>query len=314
MAGSTSDGEIRRLARNLVLVAALAVGLYVLFTIFRHRFLSAFNSPEVELLEAGAVVLVAYVAARAVTATTTAVLTRRGQHRHGAAVRLFLNLLVGVAAILALSDLAGVSAESIFLGSAFAGIFLGLAAQTVLSNVFAGLLLVVANPFRPGDRIGLVSSNFGLLAPSYPHEVTVPSYSGIVEDVGLVYTVLGLDTGSTAKVPNSMVLGSLVLQPRPDLSRAHRIRMSFPLSVSPASVEAALPELGPLSTPAAPNVGAPRLEVADLSPTTWDGVITLWTTVTDESLIRDRVMRAVLDRVGPSASSASKDSGRRPTP
>lgn len=299
MASPPPDRELRILVRNLVLVTALAIALYVLFTVFPHRFLSSFTTAEVVLLEAGAVVLVAFIAARAVTATTTAVLHRRGQSRHGAAVRLFLNLLVAVVAVLALSDLAGVSAESIFLGSAFAGIVLGLAAQTVLANVFAGLLLVVSNPFRPGDRVSLVNSSFGVLPPSYPHESLLPSYTGVVEDVGLVYTLIGLDGGGTAKVPNSMVLGSLIVQPRPGGAKAYRVRMTFPLTTTPQAVEAALPAIETVFPPPAAPPISPRLQVTDLSPTTWDGVVTIWSTLTDESQVRDRVTRAVLAQVRP---------------
>jgi small-conductance mechanosensitive channel len=314
MATSPGDHEMRTLFRRLVLVTALAVGLYVLFTVFNHRIFHGFTDIEVVLLEAGAVVLLAYFVARAVTAASSAVLVRRGQHQHGSTVRLFLNLLVAAVAAVALSDLAGVSAESIFLGSAFAGIVLGLAAQTVLANVFAGFLLVVANPFRPGDRVSLVNSTFGVLPPSYPHEAMLPSYTGVVEDVGLVYTVIGLDGGGTARVPNSVVLGSLVVQPRPGRARAYRVRMTFPLSVPPATVEAVLPGVEP-GAPGSPTaVLPPRLEVTDLSPTTWDGVVVLWSTVTDEGQIRDRVLRAVHARLTSGAGPGGDEKARRPTP
>ncbi len=310
MSTPTGDRELRTLFRRLVLVLGLAIALYILFTVFNRRVLGDFTETEVLLLEAGAVVLLAFAASRAVTATSTAVLVRRGQPQHGATVRLFLNLLVAAVAALALSDLAGVSAESIFLGSAFAGIILGLAAQTVLANVFAGLLLVVANPFRPGDRISLVNSNFGVLAPSYPHEATIPSYSGIVEDVGLVYTVLGLDHGGTAKVPNALVLSSMIQQPRPGGARAYRVRMTFATSMTPATVESVLPSLSGLSSGARGVVAPPRLEVSDISQSSWDGVIVLWSTITDESQVRDKVTRAVLGLLA--ASPAGKSAS--PTP
>ncbi len=193
----------------------LGTGLYVLFTLYNKEVLHGLTSEEVLLLEAGAILLVAFAAARAFTSASDEVLRRRGQAQHGATLRIFLNLIIAVGAILALFDLAGVSAQSIFLGSAFAGIVLGLAAQTVLSNVFAGLLLVVANPFRPGDRVSFISSNYGALAPSYPHEMVYPGYAGTVEDVNLLYTILRLDSGGIAKVPNSVVLGALILQPKP---------------------------------------------------------------------------------------------------
>jgi small-conductance mechanosensitive channel len=314
MAAPPAEHELRRLGRNLLLVTVLAVGLYLLFTVYNHRLLSGFTGPEIVLLEAGAIVLVAYAAARSVTAATTAVLRQRGQHQHGATLRLFLNLVVAVVAVLALSDLAGVSAESIFLGSAFAGIVLGLASQTVLANVFAGLLLVVANPFRPGDRVSLVNSAFGVLAPSYPHEAMIPSYSGVVEDVGLVYTLIGLDSGGTAKLPNSVVLGSLIVQPRPGGARAYRVRMTFPIATTPELVEASLGAVGRAFPAGGAPAIAPRLEVTDLTPTTWDGVVTVWTTVSDESQVRDKVTRAVLEQLRSPPSPAAEGARARPAP
>jgi len=296
MASPTPAHPGRVLLRNLVLVLILAVALYVLFDVFNHIVLHGLTNDEVLALEAGAVVLIAYASARAFTSAANEVLRRRGQVQHGATIRIFLNLLVAIIAVLALFELAGVSAESIFLGSAFIGIILGLAAQTVLSNVFAGLLLVLANPFRPGDRVSFISSSYGAFAPSYPHEMVYPSYSGTIQDVELLYTILRLDAGGIAKVPNSVVLGALVLEPTPSAPKVHRVRMTFPFSVELKVVEGALADV----TNAFPQDAArvpPRLEVTDITPTTWDGVISLWSGIIDESLVRDRVMRAVLARL-----------------
>ena len=296
MASSMAPADprpFRILVRDLLLATLLAGALYAVFTVFNERVLHGFTQPEVILLEAGAIVLVAFLVARSLTAATNAVLRARGQSTRGHTVRIFLNLLIGVAAVLALFKLAGVSAESIFLGSAFAGIVLGLAAQTVLANVFAGLLLVLADPFRPGDRVSFISSSYGAIAPSYPHEMMYPSYSGTVVDVGLIYTVLSLDVGGLAKVPNSVVLGALVLEPRPGVERSVRVRMTFPLSVSVRSVESALP--GALGMPEASRASfSPKLEVVDVSATTWDAAVSIWGLNLDEGAIRDRVLRAVL--------------------
>lgn len=302
MAATAEAHPLRTLIRNLVLAILLAVALYVIFSVFnqdlQHNFLYSLSGAEILLLEAGAVVLVAYAVARAFTSAADEVLRRRGQVRHGATIRIFLNLLIGVAAILGLFDIAGVSAQSIFLGSAFAGIVLGLAAQTVLSNVFAGLLLVLANPFRPGDRVSFISSSYGAFAPSYPHEMIYPSYSGTVEDVELLYTILQLDAGGTAKVPNSVVLGALVLQPNVGVAKAHRVRMTFPFSVDVKTVETALADV----TTAFPVDAArtpPHMEVTDISAMSWDAVIIVWSPILDDGLVRDRVMRAVLQHLAP---------------
>jgi len=309
-AGPADARPIRVLVRDLLLVTLLAAALYALFTVFNERVLHGLSQPEIILLEAGAIVLVAFAVARSLTAATNAVLRRRGQASHGHTVRIFLNLLIGVGVVLALFKLAGVSAESIFLGSAFAGIVLGLAAQTVLANVFAGLLLVLADPFRPGDRVSFISASYGAIAPSYPHEMMYPSYAGIVVDIGLIYTVLSLDVGGLAKVPNSVVLGALVLQPRPGVERAIRVRMTFPLSVAVADVEGALPAAVGVPEPTRP-LFAPKLEVVDVSATTWDAAVSLWGLNLDEGAVRDRVLRAVL-AVHPNAATVARPGGATP--
>jgi small-conductance mechanosensitive channel len=303
MAAPADSRPLRILFRNLLLVFVLSVLLYLAFAVFNRTLFHGFSPLEILLLEAGAILLVAWAAATAFTSAANAVLRRQGQMHHGATIRIFLNLLIAVAAILALARLAGVSIESIFLGSAFAGIVLGLAAQTVLSNVFAGLLLVIASPFHPGDRVSIISSSYGAFAPSYPHEMAYPAYAGTVEDVELLYTILRLDAGGVAKVPNSVVLAALVLQPTPGVPKVHRVRMTFPLAVTPKSVEGALSDVQ-RSFPEDSGLAPPHLQVADISPTTWDGVVLVSTRIQDDGLVRDRVMRAVLGQVSPPAAPA----------
>jgi small-conductance mechanosensitive channel len=305
MAAADESRPLRVLFRNLLLVVVLSVALYLAFTVFNRTLFGRFTSLEVLLLEAGAILLVAWAAAEAFTNAANAVLRRQGQLHHGATIRIFLNLLIAVAAVLALARLAGVSIESIFLGSAFAGIVIGLAAQTVLANVFAGLLLVVASPFHPGDRVSIISSSYGAFAPSYPHEMAYPAYAGTVEDVELLYTILRLDAGGIAKVPNSVVLAALVVQPTPGVPKVHRVRMTFPLAVAPKSIEAALSEVQ-RAFPEDRGLAPPLLQVADLAPTTWDGVVLISTRIQEDGPVRDRVMRAILTAL-PSAAVTSKN-------
>ncbi len=292
---------LRILARDLFLAGVFAVALYLLFAIFDVRHLAPFTSSEVDLLEAGAIVLVAYLVARALGHAATSVLQREGLSSRRHAVRIFLNLLIAIGAVLALFRLAGVSADSIFLGAGFTGIVLGLAAQTVLANVFAGLLLVFADPFRPGDRVSLVSASYGVLPPTYPHEAIYPSYGGTVEDIGLVYTILALDSGGQARVPNAVVISALLLAPRGPL--LHRVRLSVPTSVGIAGVEGLLPAISEAFPP--PFAGAPpaRIELAEVGSTSYDLVVVLWSPVRDPGAVRDKVLRLLLPALGPPAGS-----------
>jgi small-conductance mechanosensitive channel len=285
--------------RNLLLSALLAGGLFTLFYEFNAQFFASrgLTHPVFLGLEAGAVFLVAYVVAESLTSATNAILERRGIASRSHAVRLFLNLLVAVVAVLVIFSLAGVSAESLFLGSAFAGIIIGLASQTVLANVFAGLLIVLADPYRPGDRVSFVTSSYGALAPSYPHEMMYPGYSGTIRDVGLIYTVIELDNGGLAKFPNGIALTALSLHQFPGVARAFRIRMTFPQAIPVPLVEAAVTEIAPNLPGSCPTRPPPRVEVTDVSEKTWDAVVTVWSTVFEDTPLRDQVLRSVLSKL-----------------
>jgi small-conductance mechanosensitive channel len=299
MAAQGAPRPLRILGRDLVVALVVGVLLYALFTLINlHLYgLGHIGSTNLLFLEAGAILLVAYLLSRALNGAANALLQRRGDVSRGHVVRIFLNLLIAVGAALALFTLAGVSIDSIFLSSALAGIVLGLAAQTVLANVFAGLLLVAADPFRPGDRINIVSANLGAIAPSYPHEMMYPLYGGVVEDVGLTYTILRQDSGALVKVPNSFVLAGIVQHPEGGV-RKIRVRMTFPQSIPIATVESALGDLRTTMQDSTRAIATRlTLEVVDVSAATWDGVVVVVTPSLTEPTVRDRVLRAVLARV-----------------
>ncbi len=109
----------------------------------------------------------------------------------------------------------GVDVSSVILGSAFASVILGLAAQTVLSNVIAGLAILLARPFKIGDRITLASWQFGVVFPTYPpkffsQDFLINGFTGTVKEIRMMYTVCYDDEGATVVIPNSILVNSLV--------------------------------------------------------------------------------------------------------
>jgi len=108
---------------------------------------------------------------------------------------------LAVALLVALS-VAGVQARTLLVGGAFTAVILGLAAQQTLGNLFAGVVLLSARPFRVGDRVRLQG---GPLAGQI---------EGTVSSQGLLYTTFVTGEGSVM-VPNSVVLNVAVsAQPR----------------------------------------------------------------------------------------------------
>jgi small-conductance mechanosensitive channel len=117
---------------------------------------------------------------------------------HAGIVRYVL-LLAGVFTILAASlALLGVSPRQLLVGGAVTGVLLGIAAQQSLGNVFAGLVLLFASPFRVGDRVRFRA---GALSGQI---------EGVVVDLSLTYVRLETEEGRVL-LPNSQVLASAVM-------------------------------------------------------------------------------------------------------
>jgi small-conductance mechanosensitive channel len=125
------------------------------------------------------------------------VLEPRAGTAHSAVVR-YAILLVGAFTTLVITlNLFAVPVGQLVLGGALTSVFVGIAAQQALGNVFAGLVLMFARPFRVGDAIRLRAGALG------------GTLDGIVTDIGITY--VRVDTGGTVmSVPNAQVLNAVV--------------------------------------------------------------------------------------------------------
>jgi small conductance mechanosensitive channel len=111
----------------------------------------------------------------------------------------FLIRFIAVAAtVLGAMAVAGISLQVLAVGGAFTAIVAGLAAQQTLGNVFAGMVLLSARPFRLGERIRLQAGAVG------------GSVEGIVSSLGLLYTTLARGD-DRIMVPNNVVLAAAVV-------------------------------------------------------------------------------------------------------
>ena len=110
----------------------------------------------------------------------------------------------------------GVNGYALLAGGTFAGLVIGLASQTALANFVAGVVLLLARPFLPGDRITMSTAQFSMLMPVYPpkfysQDLLIPGFTGSVQDIGLMYTSVRLDEGPIAWFPNSIVLMAAII-------------------------------------------------------------------------------------------------------
>jgi small-conductance mechanosensitive channel len=127
-------------------------------------------------------------------------------------------ITVGITMLVAL-DIAGVSASSIVAGSAFTAVIVGLAAQQTLGNLFAGMVLLSARPFRVGERVRLQAG------------AVAGQLEGVVSSLGLLYTTLARGA-DRIMVPNNVVLSAAVLPIREPDSVDVRVRLGTGISIS----------------------------------------------------------------------------------
>ena len=116
---------------------------------------------------------------------------------HAAIVRYALVLIGAVTTLIVTLVLFGVPVGQLLLGGALTSVFVGIAAQQALSNVFAGIVLLLARPFKVGDAIRM-------RAGALSGEV-----DGTVTEIGITYVRLATINGMLS-VPNSQVLNAVV--------------------------------------------------------------------------------------------------------
>lgn len=136
-----------------------------------------------------------------------------------------IRLVTMAVTVLIALGVAGVSAGSLIAGGAFTAVVLGLAAQQTLGNLFAGLVLITARPFRVGERIRLQAGAIGGI-----HE-------GVVSSLGLMYTTLARGE-DRIMIPNVQVISAVVVPIREP--NAVDVRVHLSAGVRPSQVQAIL--------------------------------------------------------------------------
>jgi hypothetical protein len=154
---------------------------------------------------------------------------------YAAIVQYALVLVGAVTTLLVTLVLFNVPVGQLLLGGALTSVFVGIAAQQALSNVFAGLVLLLSRPFRVGDAIRL-------RAGALSGEI-----DGTVTEIGITYLRLNCADGLIS-IPNSQVLNAVV-GPLPAGEYPEPPPPAPPVVWPPAVPE---PAASPVTDPAAP--------------------------------------------------------------
>jgi small-conductance mechanosensitive channel len=153
----------------------------------------------------------------------------------------FFTIIVSVLVAL---RVAGLDPRTLAVGGAATAVVLGLAAQQTFGNLFAGLVLLSARPFRVGDRVRLQGG--GLAG----------TIEGIVSSLGLLYTTFS-NGEDQIMVPNNVVLSVAVVPLHEPAGVDLRARLRP--GVTPVDIQTLLEE-----TVATPMRDKPRVALEEI--------------------------------------------------
>lgn len=139
----------------------------------------------------------------------------------------------------------GVGLADALAAGGFTGLVLGLASQTVLSNIFGGMAILASKPFKIGDRVTISTWQYGLAIPSYPpkfwsNDFIIPGYSGRIIEISLMYTTMITDEGINLKIPNNIMIQAAIFVHGVNEARIVRTKYEIPKTLKPDQVFQAL--------------------------------------------------------------------------
>jgi small-conductance mechanosensitive channel len=153
-----------------------------------------------------------------------------------------------VIAILVMT-LVGIPPEAAIAGGTVTGLVLGFGAQATIANILAGLIILASRPFKLGDRVAILTASIpyqmAFLPPYkfFSRDYILPAYTGVVTEMGLMYTVMITDDGLTIRFPNSLIISNAAVANYSDSTeRTRKIRYEFPVEIPPSRVLSRLSE------------------------------------------------------------------------
>jgi small conductance mechanosensitive channel len=228
LAMDVTQRTARKARRQAAVVLPLLAGVLVVYALRDHIFGIKESSPGQTPVRAATVVLLlalGWALARDIGQAAAPTFFRRMDPSTAGTVGFLIRLVTMGIALLASLWIAHVQPGAIIAGSAFTAVVVGLAAQQTLGNLFAGMVLISARPFRVGERIRLQAGAVG------------GSVEGIVSSLGLLYTTLARGD-DRIMIPNNVVLSAAVVPIKEPDSVDVKVRLTS--GVRPSQVQAIL--------------------------------------------------------------------------
>jgi small conductance mechanosensitive channel len=228
LAVDVNKKAVRNTRRRAALEVALFVAVIVVYDNYEHWFHLANKSggvthngvvTAVRIAAVLALLALGWAIARDIGRIAGPTFFRRMDPGTAGTVGFLIRLVTVGIVVLVVLGVAGVSATSIVAGSAFTAVILGLAAQQTLGNLFAGMVLLSARPFRVGERVRLQAG------------AVAGRLEGVVSSLGLLYTTLAQGE-DRIMVPNNVVLSAAVVPLREPDPVDVKVRLRSGMSIS----------------------------------------------------------------------------------
>jgi small conductance mechanosensitive channel len=177
---------------------------------------------------------------------------------------------VGLVAVL---QQVGVQATSIIAVLGAASLAIGLALQGALSNVAAGVMILLFRPYKVGDVIETSTRN------------------GTVKALDLLFTEIATPDNVKVMIPNSKVFGDVILNYSTHRTRRADVVFKVPLKTDLVTVLQKMRERAE-GDPRVRKEPAVMIEVVDLSEAFAQAAIRVWTAKEDYGPVRTDLMLA----------------------
>jgi small conductance mechanosensitive channel len=230
LAVDVSQNAVRKARRQAAVLLPLLTGILVIYALRKDILGIGPNSSWQTPIRAATVILLValgWAIARDIGQAASPMFFRRMDPSTAGTVGFLIRLVTIAITLLAALSIAQVKPTTLVGGAAFTAVVLGLAAQQTLGNLFAGMVLISARPFRVGERVRLQAGG------------VAGSIEGVVSSQGLLYTTLARGD-ERVMIPNNVVLASAVMPLREPDSIDVRIRLN--VGVRPSQVQAILDE------------------------------------------------------------------------
>ena|SRR5215208_41145 len=241
---SRATEAARRGRRQLALLLPLLAGVLVAYG-SRQELLGVDQPARIAV--AAILILLGAAVARNVGRLLQPSLEKRLEPATAGMVGFILQLATLATAALVGLRLAGLEPGTLAAGAGFTAIVIGLATQQTFGNIFAGVVLLSARPFRVGDRVRF--AGFGM------------DVEGTVAAHGLLHVTL-YDGDDLVLIPNNTML-SMSARPirEPD---AVDMRARVPVTVDPEAVQRRVDDAISVPTKGPPHVELEELDGRDV--------------------------------------------------